>query len=81
MFVYQSIRTNLPWWWEVCIHLCLFYTKTTVLIRKEGRKKKNGAITRKLILAKEKKYVYRRTFMLWGGTTISDFKHEPFQSL
>lgn len=39
MFVYHSIRTNLPWWWEVCIHLCLFYMKTTVLIRKEGRRK------------------------------------------
>lgn len=39
MLVYQSTRTNLPWWWEICIHLCLFYIKTTVLIRKEGRRK------------------------------------------
>lgn len=30
---------------------------------KEGRKKKNGAIARQLILAKEKKYVYRTMFM------------------
>lgn len=29
---------------------------------------------------KEKKYVYRAMFMLWDGTTISDFKHEPLQS-
>lgn len=47
---------------------------------KEGRKKKNGAIAGQLILAKEKKYVYRPMFMLWNGTIISDFKHEPFQS-
>lgn len=48
---------------------------------KEGKKKKNEAIAWQLILAKEKKYVYRTMFILWDGTTISDFKHEPFQPL
>lgn len=39
LFVYPSVRTDLSWGWEVGIRLCLFHMKTTVLIRKERRRK------------------------------------------